>query len=78
MLKSEKINLINHGCARPDAGRKATDTKESKTKLTGRPRKTPEGFKRVTVSLPLKMVDDFKKLGGSAWLQEQIRKNSKK
>ena len=42
----------------------------------GRPRKSPEGFARVTVSMPKDMTAKFKALGGSAWLQEQIRKAS--
>ena len=40
----------------------------------GRPKETPLGFKRVMISLPMEMVDDFKSLGGSRWVQEQIHK----
>lgn len=37
------------------------------------PTKHQQGFKRVCASLPVELVPAFKELGGSAWLQEQIR-----
>ena len=44
------------------------------TSKRGRPRKFVHGFKVVAVSMPEEMAQDFKTLGGSAWLQEQIKK----
>lgn len=40
----------------------------------GRPKDTPLGSKRVMISIPNELVEDFKALGGSRWVQEQIIK----
>ena len=40
----------------------------------GRPRITPGGVKRVNISLPVELLEDFKALGGSKWVREQIEK----
>lgn len=43
----------------------------------GRPKQSRGGFKRVAVSLPAELAAEFKDLGGSKWLQEQIKKAKK-
>ncbi len=51
-----------------------TEQQPKRRREDGRPRKTPEGSVRISVSMPKEMQADFKRLGGSIWLQEQIRK----
>lgn len=41
-------------------------------KKMGRPRKTQEGGKNVTIYLPKKMAEKLKELGGSRWIVEKI------
>lgn len=45
----------------------------TKTRSQGRPRASLGGCRRLCVSLPDELVEPFRKLGGSTWLQKQIR-----
>jgi hypothetical protein len=38
----------------------------------GRPPKTPNGGKQMSIYLPVELAAKFRALGGSAWLREQL------
>ncbi len=44
----------------------------------GRPKVFKNGTKRVCISLPIELVEELKKLGGSEWIRAQIEKAIKK
>lgn len=50
------------------------EQKPKRRQEDGRPKKYENGFKRVSISLPTELAPVLKELGGSAWIQEQIKK----
>ena len=55
-----------------------TEQKPKRRQEDGRPKTFENGFKRVCISLPVELVDTFKSLGGSSWVREQLKKETKK
>jgi hypothetical protein len=52
-------------------------TNEEAKRSEGRPRQTPQGGKTVALYLPLELIEQYKKLGASKWVQQKIKETMK-
>lgn len=51
-----------------------SEQKPKRRQEDGRPKKYENGTKRICISLPVELADEFKAIGGSHWVREQLLK----